>query len=328
MQLDLLVTRSTVFDYGVATRGQIDIGGNVKLTGLPDPELASVLSCYDTAGNNAINIHGGPVVSGDLYTSGLTADVTVGGGPVIGGEADPTKWSEHIHRDIGVPDFPVIDTSELITYATTVVNKNDLKVTGLETSVELSNIIIPAGLNPVVTNDVTLNGVIYIQSPNTVKFTANATINGIIITEDDPSQDFNKCSVEFAGGVQLNGVGVLGPDYGELRDHKGTFIVAPSFSLKFGGHTESVGGVIAADQITFGGGTTGIVRGSVIGLKDLLMGLDGGCEITISPMEDENPAGFEPVIRLAPDRTTYTEELYSYSFHQTSVPSEMPTGTY
>ena len=72
--------------------------------------------------------------------------------------------------------------------------------------------------------------------------------------------------------------------------------------------------MIAADQITFGGGTSGIVRGSIIGLTDKLMGLDGGCDITISPMEDENPAGFEPVIKLAPDRTTYSEEFYSYSF--------------
>ena len=307
IEADMIERRATIFDYGVACRGKIDLGGNTDVVGVPDPELASVLSMSD--GEGAITVHGNPTISGDLYLSGEGADVTINGQPCIGGTSNPDEYAEHIH-EVDEPDMPEIDVSEIIPYATNIVDSNSFKSKGGKGGkgpVVLSNIIIPPGLNPNVTSDCVLNGVIYIKSPNQVKFNGHCTVNGIIVTEDDPGRVLRDCDVTFNGGATLNGVEVLSPEYGEIRNFKHTFIVAPGFSLKFSGNCESVGGVIAGDQVTFLGGSSGRVEGCVLGLTELPMDLGGSATVTITDLDNENPAGFVPVFIFRPDRKTYTE---------------------
>jgi len=68
-------------------------------------------------------------------------------------------------------------------FATYVVNSGN--VNSLPST--LQNIRIKAGTNPTF-NDVLIEGVVFVETPNNVKFTGNATLQGVIVTQDAGAQ--------------------------------------------------------------------------------------------------------------------------------------------
>ena len=302
--MDLLMEkrRPMVFDFGLASMGQILISGNSQIVGLNDTKEGSILSATESH-DDAIHVEGSAVISGDLYTSGEDTYAVVSGSPTIGNTSDPSEWSAHLHCGVDVPpDFPELDASGIIPLATNV-------YTGSEGDV-LSNIRIPAGTNPTFNHDMVLNGVIYVEAPNKVNFEGKATLNGIIVTEAD-HPDLSACELNFRGNVDAYGVEVL-PDTAEfaaVKEQTGTFILAPGFAVSFAGHVDAVNGSIAADQLTFLGTAEGIIRGSVIGLEDVQTVVGGNVVITIDKAnQDPDPAGFVKSIAFDPILSTYSEE--------------------
>ena len=306
--IDLVLTPRLpgVFEYGMASRGQIEIGGSTRIVGVNSPDEADVFSAIMSQ-PGAISITSSAVeISGDLFLAADPSYVTIQGSPSIGGTTDPDAIDSHIHCGMEPPDFPELNTAPLVALATNVVDAStDTSVSGQT----FDNIRIAPDTNPVFASDVVVNGVIYVEAPNTVSFTGHATVNGIIVTEDS-DQPIASCQITFAGTADANGVEALPdtPEFAEVKQHTGTFILAPGFGVNFQGDANTIQGSLAADQITFSGNSGGTVQGTLIGLADLPTILNGHVEIFVDKSTmDTDPAGFVKPLGLAPAPDSYRE---------------------
>ena len=303
MDLMLVSRRPGVFDYGLASRGQVTVSGNAKIVGVNQPTEASVLSATQSS-SEAISVNGSVVISGDLFAAGQNTTVGISGRPEIAGSQDPAVIAQHVHLGVEAPDFPELDAAPLAALATNLVDRT----TDLKQSV-LKNIRIAAGTNPTFSSDVVINGVIYVEAPNIVRFEGKTTLNGFIVTQDS-DQPLSSCQIHFAGHVEARGVEGLPatPEYAAVKQQTGTFMLAPGFGATFAGSFSAINGSIAADQLTFTGTAEGVVKGSVIGMKDLPTEIGGTVEIYVdSKNADPRPAGFVQSTALTPDPSTYAE---------------------
>ena len=304
IDLVLQVKNSGVFDYGLASRSPISVLGNAVIHGVDDPTEASVVTTTTTG---ALEVGGNASISGDLFSTGDSSSIVISGSPTVAGETNPmTILANHVHTDVAAPDFPETDTAPLAALATNVVDSNtDISVNGLV----LNNVKIAAGTNPTFAKDVVLNGVIYVEAPNRVTFTSKVTINGMIVTvpSEHPIAD---CQLDFAGQSEAFGVDVLPdtPQFAEVKQQTGSFIVAPGFSVKFSGQFSAINGTIAADQLTFTGQAEGVVNGALIGLAEHPAQVNGNVEIYVDRAKvNRNPSGFVKVLSLVPEAISYTE---------------------
>jgi Tfp pilus assembly protein PilX len=304
ISVDLVFTsrRPAVFDYGLASKGQITIFGHAKIVGVNSPTEASVLSATQT-NSNAICLNDSSVtVSGDLYAAGNT-NVSISPGASVAGSTDPNVVAAHVHLGVDPPDFPEVDIAPIAALATDTLNTSNPK------NSSYTNIRIPANLNPSFNSDVVLNGVVYVEAPNNVTFNGHASVNGLIVA-DGSGNPLASCGITFMGNVHAYGVEALPntPEYASVKEMTGTFVAAPGFGLTFKGNVTVDNGSIAADQLTFNGNAEGIVHGSVIGLKDLPTSVGGSVEIYVDRTNaDQNPAGFARSVALVPDGETYLE---------------------
>ena len=309
LTIDLAVTPRlpSVFNYGLASGGPVLLSGASKIVGVNDPAEASVFAAVP-AGGEAISIGGnGVTVSGDLFVSGEDGSVAITGSPSIGGSTDPATVAEHIHFGVEAPEFPELDVAPLAALATNVVDGSTDTVSPGQT---FTNIRIAAGTDPSFGSDTVINGVVYVEAPNLVSFTGHAQINGMIVTEDK-GLPIEQCQLSFAGTVEAAGVEAL-PDTEEfalVKQHTGTFVLAPGFGATFAGNFSTVSGTIAADQLTFSGTSEGVIRGSVIGLSGLPTQMAGKVEIYVDRVKaDPNPAGFVKSLALEPVADSYSEQ--------------------
>lgn len=302
LDLNLESSRSEVFDYAVVTRGQLRMSGNAKVIGLNDPSEGSLMSASSTT-DDAIIIEGNVTISGDLYAAGDNARALISGSPSIAGTTIPAEWASHVHSGAAEPDFPEVDAGPIIALAT---NTYDPASSGDV----LSNIRIPAGTNPVFTKDTQINGVVYIEAPNIVRFGAKVVLTGILVTEKKAGCPIANCEVAFGGNVDIYGVESLpeDPAYAAVKAFTGTSILAPGFSASFAGNVSAVTGNIAADKLTFLGTASGTIRGTVVGLADYPTSIGGNVEIRVDSLNaDPDPAGFRKPVSLVPDNSSYLE---------------------
>lgn len=293
LTMDLILSRDTslVFTYGLASRGQIQIAGGTTIVGVNKPSEANIFSATTSSGTAVLIDGNSAVISGDIFLTGGADSVSIGS-PSIGGTSDPDAIWDHIHCDMPPPDFPVVNTAPLAALATGQVV--DPSTNTAASGQVYNNIRIAAGTNPNFASNVVLNGVVYIESPNVVTFDGHATVNAIIVTEDkdDPLED---CRIRFAGTVEPNGVEALPdtPEFAAVKQHTGTYIVAPGFRVVFEGNFATINGSIAADQIAFAGTSEGIIKGTIVGLADVPMTLEGNVSVSVDRSNiDDDPAGF------------------------------------
>jgi len=292
-----------VFDYGLASKGQITIAGNSRVIGVNDPSEASVLSAT-TLCLDSIHVDGNTVITGDIYTAGENTHVAISGNPTIAGTKDPNLYADNIHMGVEVPEFPEVRTDHLAGLATNIVDAS----TNLKQP-SFSNIRILANTNPTFSSDVVLNGIVYIEIPNRVHFEGKTTINGLVATEAG-DYDPSNCMLFFAGRAEAMGVEVLPdtPEFAAVKQEKGTFVLAPNFAVTFAGNFGAINGSIAASQLTFTGTAEGVVRGSVIGLDDRPTSVNGNVDIYVDRANAEpNPTGFAKTFALVPESSSYTE---------------------
>ena len=305
IELVLTPRQSDVFDYGVVSRGTLTISGNAKVLGVNDPSEASIMSAT-TDEDIAISLEGNAVVAGNATVVEDPRYLSVSGNPSLGGTSDPEEMAQHILTVPEAPDFPEVDTASLAPLATNIVDAStDVSSPGLV----LSNIRIVAGTNPAFSSDIVLNGIVYVEAPNIVMFTAKTTLNGLVVAEGT-SQDINDCQMHFSGQVEAFGVEALPdtPEFEAVKQQTGTFVLAPGFQVTFSGHFSAINGTIAADKLTFTGTAEGVVKGSLIGLANHPMTLGGTVDIHVD-RENANPdpAGFKKSIAMVADAATYSE---------------------
>ena len=297
---------SAIFDYGVASMGHIRMTGNARLRGANSPEEAKVYSgTYAT--DEAYKLTGNCSIDGDIYAANPDAYATLTGNVSIGGEG---IWSEdipdHIHMGTGDQEFPEVDPAVFEPFATSIVDAG----TSTSGNKTFSNIRILAGVNPTFSGNITLRGVVLVEQPNQVTFSGNLDITGIIVTEDAGDGTYESNTIRFAGNTTVHGVEQLPdePQYAELRQTPGSFLLAPGFGVEFTGNFGTVGGTMAADMFKFTGNAGGTVHGSLICYSDAEMKMTGNSNLTFDRSASPGtPPGFSIPDTLAPLPATYTE---------------------
>jgi len=295
---DFGIRRHTVFDYGVATRGPLHLAGNIELEGANVTVESDV---YIVSENSSLSLEivGNSSIAGDVHICNPlgTADLQ-GGQASVGGETLPGAL-DHIISDYGEVEFPVPNPSYFEHYVVEDINLAETTFT---------NVRIPPNTNPIFGGGVMFNGVLFIETPNLVTFSANVNITGIIVGDGDVTDDSGTNRIDFLGTVSSNPVTDLPAGFGELREETGTFLMAPGFSLSFQGDFETINGAIAANGIAFSGNAGGIIEGSVLNYSDTAMDLSGNNSLVFNRYADtEIPAGFEPEIVLHYDPPSYSE---------------------
>jgi len=291
----------TVFDYGVATKGALNIAGNIELGG-----IAVEASVYIESENNvnALTIVGHSQIAGDVFITNPDAVIPeITPACSIGGESGEAA-RDHVYTGSEPTEFPVPIPGYFEHYVTSVFDPNTDPTSG----VTLENVRILSSTEPVTLKNVTLRGVIFIEVPNVITFTGNTSITGIIVGNGQLDDNSATNQIIFLGTVDSLPVTELPSEFGELRDETGTFILAPGFSASFGGDFETLNGAIAANGIEFFGNAGGTIEGSVINYSDAPMTLSGNSDLIFNCSgTDKMPVGFGPEIILHYDPESYSE---------------------
>jgi len=266
-------------DFGIASRGTVRMTGNAKVRGANDPSEANVLAAT-YSDDEAIKLTGNCSIEGDLAVSNPDGYVSMAGNckvaGISGGDEDVY---DHIHTGVGEMEFPEVDPTVFEPFATNVVDAS----TSTSGNKTFNNIRIAAGANKTFSGNITLNGVIYIEVPNNIHFSGNVNINGVIVTQDAGDGQHGSNTIKFTGNTTVRGVETLPeePQFSELRQMPGAFLLAPGFSTQFTGNFGTVSGQMAADEFKFAGNAGGTIKGGIINYGDTEFKLTGNSELII-----------------------------------------------
>ena len=287
---DFSSSASDVFDFGVATRGPLSLTGNARIQGLNSTDEANVY-IESPCELLALNMIGNSQIEGDVSVVNSTAFATVAGNSSIGGETGQDATDNHVSFGVDSVELPTPDTSIFASYATNIVDAS----TDTHGNQTFENIRIVAGANPTFSGNITINGVIFIESPNSVAFTGNTTITGLIVADGDLDSPISSDQIQFGGNLTSHSVSQLPGDsvFDGLRDQTGTFILAPGFRCSFTGNFNTVNGAIAASGISFTGNANGTITNSVINYSQEPMSLTGNARLRFDRSASvDNPSGF------------------------------------
>ncbi len=300
---------STVFDFGVASKGPVSLAGNIELEGV---NLEVESNAYIESLNEllALAIQGNSHIAGNVkIVNGLAYVDLQGGKAGIGGATgEEATQPPYVTYNAPPTEFPEMVPEQFESYATTTLDPN------MDTSADatLENIRIPAEMNPTFSGHATLKGVVFIEAPNVVIFTGTADITGIIIGNGDETDDSGASQISFRGNVNSWPVTELPEEsqYEGLHEQIGTFVIAPGFRVSFGGSFSALSGAIAANGIEFYGNAGGIINGSIINYSDTEMTLSGNSDLYFNRSGlDDVPAGFVPELVLYYDASSYCETI-------------------
>jgi hypothetical protein len=297
----------TVFDYSVATKGPLSLTGNVELEGA---NVSLESNVYIESENEllALSIQGNSSIAGSVKIGNPLAFVDLQGGQAsIGGETGEAALN-HVFTGVDPPEFPTPDPGYFDHYVQNVFDPE----TDTTTDLTLENIRIPANTNPTFSGNVTLNGIIFIETPNIVTFTGGSTITGIIVGNGDYEDNSETNQIIFRGNVNSYSVSALPdePQFDGIRDETGTSILAPGFALSFGGNfdTLTISGAIASNGIEFSGNASGTINGSIINYSEETTTISGNSELRFDRSGiTQVPAGFVPNLVLQYDPDSYSE---------------------
>lgn len=291
-----------IFDYGIATKGPLDMQGNVEIDGYNENIEASV---YIESLNSilALDMKGRSSIAGDVSIMNPLAAVVIANSSSVHGVTGEDAF-EYVTVGAEMCDFPVPNPTEFESYIQSTFQSGDPT-----SNVTLTNIEIPANTNPSFSGHAVIRGIMYVRAPNAVSFTGNAEIHGLILAEgdlDNPSED---CVLDFGGTVDSYDVSTLPQEeFGTLTEQTGTFILAPGFNVCFRGNFDVLNGVIAASGVEFQGNAGGTINGSVLNYSDSRMGLAGNTDLVFNRSgTQECPAGFEPTKVLTCISDSYSE---------------------
>ncbi|MBN2592020.1 MAG: hypothetical protein JXA81_00830 [Sedimentisphaerales bacterium] len=294
-----------VFDFGVATKGPLSLSGNIELEGVNVAVEASVYIESENS-NLALSIIGNSQIAGDVSIVNPIANVDLQGGQAgIGGETGQDAIDNHVSFGAPQTEFPQPDPGQFESYVTPLDPNIDTS-----SDATLENIRILANTNPNFTGQVTLKGIIYVETPNVVEFTGGTDITGIIVGDGNIEDNSGTNQIIFRGHVDSHPVSELPEEaqFNGLHDQTGTFVMAPGFHVSFGGSFNALCGAIAGNGVEFFGNAGGTINGSVINYSDEEMTLSGNSDLYFNRSGvTEMPAGFVPEIVLEYNPSSYDE---------------------
>lgn len=301
----------SVFDFGVATKGPLNLQGNILLAGV-NISVESDVYIESLDINRALEIIGNSQIAGDVKIVNDEGYVILQGGQAgIGGETGLAAIQNHV--TVGAPQtqFPIPNTNHFEGYATGV-TINSTNIGSYSNNATLENVRIAAGTNPTFGGNCTIKGVLFIEQPNSVTFTGNAAVTGVIVGDGDYNDNSATNKLDFQGTVTSTSVTALPESYGTLRNETGTFVMAPGFQVKMGGNFGTLNGCIAANGVTFYGNAGGTIGGSVLNYSDQPMTLSGNSDLYFNRTGNtEIPSGFDTVLNIEVryDPSAYDEVL-------------------
>jgi hypothetical protein len=250
---------TTVFDFAVASKGKVAIQKGT-VTGPPGNELlASIMSGKESA--PAIAMSGG-TVGGNLTVVGPgLASIT--GGKVRDSTNAAYILSNYVKKSDEKPEFPVVDTTVFKAYATNTYTSGTT----------LKNVRIPAGTNPKFTGGATIQGILYVESPNTIDFRGNVQMQGMIVFENKgtPANNVIDMRGNFSHLPLPNGA-----EFDALRSISGIAVMAPTTSMVISGSVDSVlkGNVILGQFRNGGSADWTIDQGTLMTLDEPAAGTE------------------------------------------------------
>jgi len=289
-----------IFDYGMATKGAIHFPQNPTLAGATLNWEADVY--VDTFDMIAIDIGGNANFDGDFTLRNPAAQFSYAGDLQIGGDTGQAAIDNHVTTGAPAVDFPAPDVQAFATYVTgPVVDANTMDLTK---GLTLTNASIPANTNPTFAGTVTINGVLWVESPNVVTFNRNCQLNGILVGDSYiGSTEGNQ--INFAGNF-ATGAYPEGDEFGALQTMIGTSVVAPGFAVSFTGNFSAIDGVMAVSGATFAGNASADIRGTIINYSDQPTVVDGNISMTFDRSGGTKiPGGFDTHRVLAYDPSSY-----------------------
>ena len=217
---------TSVFDYAVASKGKVwMVKGTLSgVPGISPNSIATIMSAMNSSG--AMTVSGGSI-GGDINVVNTTANASVTGGSVGGTSNTAMILSQHTHV-VDEPEWPTFDTTPFESYATTTYSGQKQGT--------LANIRIPANTNPTFTGNVTIQGILYVESPNTVTFRGNTNLQGFIVFENKNTVAEN---VIDQSGNFSQGTLPAGSQFDPLRTITGIAILAPTAGLTTSGSVDS-----------------------------------------------------------------------------------------
>lgn len=307
------------FGYGIASRSKISITGNASIEGKTWPEEAELLSAT-YSDPEALTMVGNADLEGDVYFSNPDAYASLTGNVSIAGVScrDDEIWG-HVHTGTGDVEFPEVDPTVYEPFATNIVD-GSTQTNGNKT---FTNIRIKAGTNPTFSGNITINGIVFVEVPNEVRFSGNLDLTGVVVTGDAGEDAYEDNTVRFTGNTSVRGVEQLPdtPEFQGLREMPGAFLLAPGFGAEFRGNFGTISGTMAADKFEFTGNASGTVQGMIINYSDSVFSLVGNSRITIDRSDDIDrsngtdhegrpavPPGFAIPPDLSPLPETYREQ--------------------
>jgi hypothetical protein len=287
------------FDFAVASKGQVVISkGTISAATGASPGIAAIMS--DSTGAGAINISGG-TVGGDLnILSGASVNVT--GGNVGGTSNTALIRTQHTHV-VGEPDFPVVDTSVYLPYAT------NTYVAGVAVQ---QNIVIPPNTNPQFGGGDNVQGIMYIKSPNTVTFRGNFKLQGFIVFENAGSPAVN--TLDFRGNVSQTALPAAAT-FDQLRAVSGVAMLAPTAAVSMSGSADSnVKGSLIVGTFSWSGAANLYVDNGTImalspGANAAVFNGSKSVLFTATGEKNQPSAGLSYPSYFAPKPSTYQEIL-------------------
>jgi len=294
MALLLETDENPTFDFGIATRGAVNMSGQGKILSANDNYYeASILSSFYDALLDTFDMSGQVIVEGNIFTTEDDAGIFIGDKVQVG---EP-------HTGIGNVDFPEPDPTVYEPLAVNLMsNPNPPKAV-------YTNIRIPANTDPSFAADTVLKGVVYIESPNKVSFAGKVTIQGSIVTDDARDSGYYNL-IDFSGQVVSLGSESLpdSPEFAALKAGDGVFLLAPGFETKFSGQFGTLNGAMVADSFQFSGQAGGTIRGVLISYSDASFSYSGQAGIVIDRSGGNGlPSGLKARGYLTPLPNTYEE---------------------
>jgi cytoskeletal protein CcmA (bactofilin family) len=310
-EFQFLERADTVFDFGVASKGPLILSGSVEVDGVNiDVESNAYIECdpVECGTSLALSISGNSSIAGSVKIVNPLAYFSLGPKAGVGGETGDGA-GQHIEIGVAPAQFPEMNPQPFIDYA----EAHGTAITAAQANQSnqtFTNPIIRANTNPSFSSGTVLKGVIYVEGQNTVTFTGQVTVYGIIVANGSPADDSGTNMLDFRGNVSSYSVETLpASDFGEwLPQQKGTFIMAPGFFASFGGNFAAESGAIAANGIELHGNAGGTINGSIINYGNNNMNVQGNTALRFNRSGlTEVPAGFVPQVSLQYNPSSYSE---------------------
>jgi len=324
VKFDVVKHTSDTLKFGIASKGAVTVDVGAKLLGVDSKDGNMLIT---TTSNPALTLGNNTQISGEISFTQASPTLTVASSASIYGTTSPGLWAPHVLKKQTAPEFPQINTEDFLPFVLKADGTKNYYSGVMPADNTLRNVVLKKDTVHTFSGSVNIMGVLYLETPCTVNFSGGVNVTGVIVAQTPTTgtvADYLplnaivpatggivKNLISVAGNCTFQGVDMLPTDDPrfppELRAMTGSQIIAPKFKLYVTGNFASMGGSIAADQITFDGSSSGTIKGSLLNLSSNPVLLSGKTLTIDHTSINKYPAGILFGHHYSPSKGTYLE---------------------